>query len=347
MIDWPETVLSLDSTVKDAIQNLNHTGARIVLIRDSELNFLGIIVDGDIRRGVLNGVTLIDPVTKIINTDAKVVLPEVSRIDARRLMEDWNLTHLPIVDKAGKLCGLHSLADCHVNAACTNLFVVMAGGFGSRMGPKTKNTPKPMLEVAGKPMLEHLVVQAKRYGFVDFVFSIHYQGEVIEKYFGNGAHLGVQITYLREQHPLGTAGALALLEPVPTEPVVVCNADVISSIDFAAILDYHKNQRSAITVAVQKYELQNPFGVLKISDGQVEEIVEKPVTISMISAGIYVLEPDVIAGIPRDESCDMPNVLQDAISKQLKVIPFQLYEDWLDVGRPSDLNMAEDRTSKL
>jgi dTDP-glucose pyrophosphorylase len=347
MTNWTETIVSLDSTVQVAIRNLNDTGARIVLVADSESKFVGVVVDGDIRRGMLQGVTLNDQVAKIVNYDAKSVLPGVSRSDALKLMEAWNVSHLPVVDRAGKLCGLHSFMDTSCNATRTNLFVVMAGGFGTRMGAETTKTPKPMLEVAGKPMLEHLLTRAMKSGFVNFAISIHHHGEVIEEYFGDGSLLGIRIIYLREQHPLGTAGSLALLDPAPTEPVLVSNADLVSMVDFGALLDFHIDQCSDITVAVRDYELQNPFGVVRISDGKVDEIIEKPVTISKISAGIYVLEPSVVATILRHESRDMPSVLQGAISQDLTVTPFQLHEDWIDVGRQSDLIAAQNRISKL
>ena len=347
MKSWTECVLKSDSSVQEIIENLNQTLARIVLITDTEMVFVGIVVDGDIRRGMLQGVTLFDQVTKIINRNAKTILPGVSRSDAIKLMEAWNISHLPVVDDLGKLCGLHSILDASIHSNRTNLFVIMAGGFGRRMGMETSKTPKPMLEVAGKPMLEHLIIRAKKSGFVNFAISTHHQSEVIEEYFGDGSYLGVQISYLREQRPLGTAGSLGLLNPVPVEAVVVSNADLVSSVDFGALLDFHVNQCSDITMAVQDYELQNPFGVVRIANGKVEEIVEKPITTSKISAGIYVLEPSVIATISRDEACDMPSVLQGAISRQLRVTPFQLHEDWMDVGRQSDLITAKERIIKL
>ena len=347
MKSWTECVLKLDSTIREIIENLNQTAAGIVLITDSEMMFVGIVVDGDIRRGMLQGATLTDHSTKILIRNARTVLPGVLRSDALKLMESWNVSHLPVVDSAGKLCGLHSFMDTSFNAKRTNLFVVMAGGFGTRMGAETTKTPKPMIEIAGKPMLEHLLIRAMKNGFVNFAISVHHQGKVIEDYFGDGSLLGIRITYLREQHPLGTAGSLTLLNPAPTEPVVVSNADLVSTVDFGAVLDFHVNQCSDITIAVQDHELQNPFGVVRISDGKVVEIVEKPVISSKISAGIYVLNPSVIASIPQNETCDMPFVLQSAISRQLTVTPFQLHEDWMDVGRQSDLLAAKDRISKL
>jgi dTDP-glucose pyrophosphorylase len=333
--------------VQDAIQNLDDTGARIVLVTDSELKFVGVVVDGDIRRGMLQGATLADKVSTIVNHDARVVLPGVSRFDALKLMEAWNVVHLPVVNNVGKLCGLHSVADALSSGKRTNIFLIMAGGFGTRMGAKTTKTPKPMLEVAGKPMLEHLVLRAKKSGFVNFAISIHHQGKVIEDYFGDGSQLGIRITYLREQRPLGTAGSLTLLNPELTEPVVVSNADLVSAVDFGALLDFHTSHSCDVTLAVRNHELQNPFGVVRITEGKVVEIVEKPVISSKINAGIYVLNPSVIASIPRGEACDMPSILQSAISRQSTVVPFQLHEDWMDVGRQSDLVVAEARINKL
>jgi dTDP-glucose pyrophosphorylase len=347
MKSWTECVLTPDSTIKEIIENLNQTSARIVLIADSQMLFKGIVVDGDIRRAMLRGATLKDNATKIINRNAKTILPEVSRFNALKLMESWTVSHLPVVDSAGKLCGLQLAADSLFGGNRTNIFLIMAGGLGTRMGAETTKTPKPMLEVAGKPMLEHLIMQAKKSGFVNFAISVHHHGKVIEDYFGDGSLLGIRIAYLREQYPLGTAGSLTLLNPAPTEPVVVSNADLVSTVDFGAVLDFHVNQCSDITIAVQDHELQNPFGVVKVSHDKVIEIVEKPIISSKICAGIYVLDPSVIASIPRDESCDMPFVLQNALSRQLTITPFQLHEDWMDVGRQSDLIAAKNRISGI
>jgi dTDP-glucose pyrophosphorylase len=347
MTDWTEFTLSIDSTVYDAIRNLNDTGSRIVLVTSPEMTFEGVVVDGDIRRGLLKGATLDDKIANVINRDARVVLPEISRSEALKLMEVWNVSHIPIVNSAGLLCGVHSVTNALLSGNRPNTFLIMAGGFGTRMGVKTTKIPKPMLEVAGKPMLEHLVLRAKNCGFIHFAISIHHQGNVIEDYFRDGTQLGIQISYLREQRPMGTAGSLTLLSPVPTEPVLVCNGDLVSKVDFGALLDFHVKQCSDITIAVQDHELQNPFGVVDISEGKVIEIVEKPVVRSKICAGIYVLEPSVIAAIPGNEPIDMPFVLQSAISQHLTITPFQLYEDWMDVGRETDLIAAEDNFSKL
>jgi dTDP-glucose pyrophosphorylase len=339
MTDWKETILSLDSTVGDAIQNLNDTGARIVLVTDADLNFVGVIVDGDIRRGLLNGVTLTDHVTKIVNRDARTVFPGVSRSNALELMEVWNVSHFPVIDKKGKLCGLHSIVDASINATRTNLFVIMAGGFGKRMGVETTNIPKPMLKVAGKPMLEHLIIRAIKSGFMNFAISIHFQGEVIEKYFGDGSRYGIRITYLREERPLGTAGSLSLLNPLPTESIVVSNADLVSSVDFGALLDFHVIQGGDATMAVRDHEWQNPFGVVEISDGKVIEVKEKPINVSTISVGMYAFNPLVLKEIDFKTECDMPQLFEQLIRKGKVIVPFPVHESWNDVAAREDLDL--------
>ena len=337
MTDWKDAILSLDSTIHDAIQNLNDTGSRIVLVTDSELKFVGVVVDGDIRRGLLQGITLIDKVSKIVNYDARVVSPGVSRSDALKLMEAWKVSHLPVVDNAGELCGLHSRLDTSLNLSRENLFVIMAGGFGRRMGMETKETPKPMLEVAGKPMLEHLIIRAKKSGFFNFAISIHYRGEVIEGYFGDGSRFGVRITYLREERPLGTAGSLSLIVPFPSEPIVVSNADLVSSVDFGSLLDFHVSQGSDVTMAVRDYEWQNPFGVVEISGGSVVAIEEKPILVSTISVGMYVLDPSALQEIELDVQCDMPQLLEQLIRVKKRIVPFPVHESWADIAVIEDL----------
>jgi NDP-sugar pyrophosphorylase family protein len=254
-------------------------------------------------------------------------------------MKDWNVSHLPVIDKGGKLCGLHSIADASINATRTNLFIIMAGGFGRRMGVETTNIPKPMLEVAGKPMLEHLIIRAMKCGFVNFAISIHFQGEVIEKYFGDGSRFGIRIIYLREKRPLGTAGSLSLLNPLPTDSIVVSNADLVSSVDFGALLDFHVIQGGDATMAVRDHEWQNPFGVVKISDGKVIEVKEKPINVSTISVGMYAFNPLVLGEIDFKSECDMPQLFEQLIKKGKVIVPFPVHESWNDVAAREDLDL--------
>jgi len=341
MKNWKACTLNYESTVRDVIQNLNETSSRIVLIVNPEFNLMGIVVDGDIRRGMLNGVELTSHVTAIMNRSPITVSPESTRVDALAMMGTLQVSHIPIVDINNTLKGLHSFNETPAMGARENLFVVMAGGFGRRMGPLTSRTPKPMLEIAGKPILEHLIVRAKNSGFINFAIAIHYLGDVIENYFGDGSKLGVNIRYIREAEPLGTAGAIRLINPMPKEAFLVSNADLVSNVNFAALLDFHKDQNCDATMAVRAHQWQNPFGVVEIINGQITEIVEKPVINSNISAGIFVLEPKMIQLIKKDEFCDMPTLFQRLIEGKKRTFAFPIFEEWTDIGHKAELKSAQ------
>jgi dTDP-glucose pyrophosphorylase len=340
MIDWKRCVLGPNDSVQDAIRNLNETASRVVLIANEEMRFLGIVVDGDIRRGLLRGVTLADRLDTVMNHSAKTTLDDCSHIDALALMKELNIEHLPITDENGTLCGLFSNDSARLNPDRSNEFMIMAGGFGRRMGPETERKPKPMLEIGGKPILEHLIYRARDAGFVNFTISVHHLGRYIEEYFREGKRHRVRIKYVHEDQPLGTAGSIAYLDPRPDGPIVISNADLISKVDYGAILETHINGGNSMTVAVQDYHTQNPFGVARISNGLVIDVVEKPVSVSKILAGMYVIDPRIIDLVPRGRFMDMPDLIRIAIEMNLKVCPFQMYEDWMDVGQQNDLVAA-------
>jgi len=337
MAEWKSFVVSNLSSVKDAINTLNQTSAQIVLCIDKDMKFVGLVVDGDIRRGLINGVGLDDPIMMVANQKPYVVGPNKSRSEAIQLMETLRISHIPIVDDAGELCGLHAIGDPLVPELRENIFVIMAGGFGRRMGSRVTHAPKPMLLISGKPILEHLIIRARDSGFTQFVIAVHYLGEVVEQHFGNGSSLGVKISYLKEEFPRGTAGALTLLSPTPTLPVVVSNADLVSNVDFGSLLDFHESHSGDMTMAVREHEWQNPFGVVELSDGEVVGIKEKPLNVSTISVGMYVLDPTVLREIDFEEKYDMPQLIERLIKKGKHIIPFPIFESWADIANYEDL----------
>ena len=341
MNNWQACVLNQNCTVLDVIRNLNETSARAVLVVDSNQKFVGIVVDGDIRRGMLRGVVLTDQISEIINRDPITVSVDVKHVDARKMMETLKILHLPIIDPLGQLRGLHLFNELPTEIAIENLFVIMAGGFGRRMGSLTSDTPKPMLEIAGKPILEHLILRARNVGFRNFAIAVHYLGKIIEDYFGDGSRYGVNIKYLQETEPLGTAGALGLLEPAPGIPFLVSNADLVSNIDFAALLEFHNAQSCDATMAVRTHQWQNPFGVVEIADGQVYSITEKPIVRSNISAGIYVLNPSVIGFLDSAEPCDMPMLFQRLFDQNRRIFAFPIHEEWSDIGFKAELESVQ------
>jgi dTDP-glucose pyrophosphorylase len=337
---WRQATLPESSTIEQAIGNLDQSGIKIVLVVDKEKKLIGTISDGDIRRGLLKGLDLNIPIVNIVHHNALVVPPEMARDMVMQLMVANKIQQIPIVDQQQQLVGLHLWDEITTPPARTNLMVIMAGGKGKRLMPHTKNCPKPMVLVAGKPMLEHVIERGKSEGFNHFVLAIHHLGHIIESHFGNGERLGVKIDYLREQSPLGTAGALGLLNPSPRAPFVVTNGDVITDIRYGELLDFHNRYQASATMAVRIHEWQNPFGVVQIQGVEVVGFEEKPVARSHINAGVYVLSPDALHELIDETQCDMPTLFERLQAKDKRTVAYPMHEPWLDVGRPDDLLQA-------
>jgi dTDP-glucose pyrophosphorylase len=334
---WRQTILTAESTIGDAIGNLDRYGLRIVLIVSSEGEFIGTVSDGDIRRGLLKGLDMNSPIANVVHHNALVVPREMSRETVVQLMMANKIHQVPIVDELQKLVGLHLWDEVTTVPVRSNLMVIMAGGKGTRLLPHTENAPKPMVEVAGKPMLEHIIERGKLEGFTHFVLAIYHLGHLIEDYFGNGEHLGVQIEYLREQSPLGTAGALSLLIPRPESSFVVTNGDVMTDIHYGELLDFHERYKASATMAVRVHEWQHPFGVVHTEGVKIVGYVEKPITRSHINSGVYVLSPAVLGELSVNAACDMPTLFERLQANGKRTIAYPMHEPWLDVGRPNDL----------
>nr|WP_255558737.1 nucleotidyltransferase family protein [Polynucleobacter sp. AP-Kaivos-20-H2] len=337
---WSDTALSRESKIQDAIKCLDETGLKIVLVIDGSNKLIGTISDGDIRRGLLSGLQLDSGVHSIIHKNALVVHPELSRESVLQLMVVNKIQQIPVVDGDGNLVGLHLWDEVTVIEERKNLMIVMAGGFGKRLMPLTESCPKPMLPIAGKPMLEHIIERAKADGFVNFIISINYLGHIIKDYFGDGSRFGVQIGYLEEENPLGTAGALSLLGEEIDEPFLVTNGDVITDIGYGDVLNFHERHQADATMAVRLYELQNPYGVVRMEGTQIVGFEEKPVYRSHINAGVYVLTPRCLRFLTPNQYCDMPALFETIRERQKKVVAYPMFEPWLDVGRPNDLDLA-------
>ena len=313
---------------------------KIVLVVNEEGQLQGTISDGDIRRGLLKGLDLNSCIEEIIHHDALVVPPELGRDTVMQLMVANKIQQIPVVDQHQKVVGLHLWEDIATIPARTNMMLIMAGGKGTRLRPHTENCPKPLVKVSGKPMLEHIIERGKLEGFSHFVIAINYLGHMIEGYFGAGERLGVQIDYLREQSPLGTAGALSLLNKYPDAPFVVTNGDVITDIRYGELLDFHNRYEATATMAVRLHELQHPFGIVKIKGVDIIGFEEKPIARSHINAGVYVLSPETLDHLTVNIPCDMPTLFERLQVREKRVVAYPMHEPWLDVGRPEDLHWA-------
>jgi dTDP-glucose pyrophosphorylase/CBS domain-containing protein len=337
---WRTTVLPLNSSIKQSIAKLNDTGLQIVLVLDENDILLGTVTDGDIRRGLLRGLTLEDPIESVMRSNSLVVSPEMSRDIVLQLMHANRFRQLPVVDTSHKVLGLHFWDEISSAAERENLMIIMAGGLGTRLRPHTENCPKPMLPVAGKPMLERIIERAKTEGFGRFIISIQYLGHMIEDHFGNGERLGVQISYLKETTPLGTAGALGLLSPRPESPFVVTNGDVLSDIKYGELLDFHARHAAIATMAVSLHEWHHPFGVVHTQGVDIIGFEEKPVARTHINAGIYALSPEALSAMTANKHCDMPTLFEHLKTNGKRTVAYPMHEPWLDVGRPDDLSRA-------
>lgn len=344
---WRAALLHGGATLQDAIHNLNASSFQIALIVEADDTLIGTLTDGDIRRGLLNGLTLVSPIAPIVQRDALLVPPQIGREMVLELMKANRIHQLPVVDEDRRVIGLHLWDELITPAERPNLMVIMAGGEGTRLRPHTEGCPKPMLPVAGKPMLEHIIVRARGDGFRRFVLAVHYLGHMIEDHFGSGASWGVEIEYVREEKPLGTAGAIGLLRSRPQGPFLVSNGDILTDIRYSELLDFHVGHSAIATMAVRPHEWQHPFGVVHTEGVDIVGFVEKPVTVTHVNAGIYVLEPAALDALVPGEPCHMPALFERLKQRGQRTIVYPMHEPWLDVGRPHDLEQADGAVRRI
>ena len=336
---WHKAMLPAHATIGEAIRNLDQTAIKIILVVNDAGILEGTISDGDIRRGLIKGFDLNQPISNIANRNFLVVPPEISSELVMQLMTANKIQQIPIVNTQHQVVGLHLWDEITTPPSRSNQMVIMAGGLGTRLLPHTESCPKPLLPIAGKPILEHIIERAKLEGFNHFVLAIHHLGHMIEDYFASGEQLGVRIDYLREDSPLGTAGALGLLS-LPDAPFVVTNGDVMTDIRYGELLDFHTRYEAAATMAVRAHEWQHPFGVVQTSGVEITGFEEKPVVRSHINAGIYVLDPSALNYLLTNENCDMPTLFERLQANNQRTVAYPMHEPWLDVGRPDDLIRA-------
>jgi dTDP-glucose pyrophosphorylase len=338
---WQRALVEASATLQHTIRNLDESGMQIALVTSPDGALLGTVTDGDIRRGLLRGLGLDSHVERVMNREPLVVPATLGRDAVLQLMRANKLHQLPVVDEGRRITGLHLWDDLLVPTQRPNLMVIMAGGLGTRLRPLTDHCPKPLLQVSGKPMLEHILERAKGEGFRQFIFAVHYLGSMIESYFGDGSRWQVQIRYLKEESPLGTAGALGLLQPRPRESFVVSNGDVLTDIHYGELVDFHQRHAASGTMAVRLHEWQHPFGVVRTKGVDIVGFEEKPVQRTHINAGIYVLEPEALELLEVGEPCDMPTLFARLKQQTARTIVYPMHEPWLDVGREDDLHKAQ------
>ena len=303
MKNWKDIIVHPNQDFETLIRKLHDGGMQFAIVVNEKMEILGTVTDGDIRRALLKKFSMNISIKSVMNSKPITAKSSWSESDLIGVMKEKNLFHLPIVDNKNKVIGLKLLHDLINDKKIDNPVVIMAGGFGKRMMPLTKNLPKPMLKIKDKPLLESIITKFKENGFINFFISLHYKGEIIKKYFGDGAKWDVKINYLDEKMPLGTAGSLSLLKDYNiNKPIIVMNGDILSNINFRELIQFHNNKGNAITVCVKEHAIEVPFGVVKIKNECVEKIDEKPSKVFHVNAGIYVINPKLIRRLKEDST---------------------------------------------
>jgi len=307
---------------------------------------LGLITDGDVRRGIIRGVSLESPATEIMNATPTVATTSNSREEISSRMVELAVRHMPVADEHGVIVGVFVRSDFGSPGTVSTPVVLMAGGRGQRLYPLTKDVPKPMLPIGNMPLLEIILRNLAAQGFVNVIISVNYLAEVIMDHVGDGRAMGLNVSYLHEDKPLGTAGALAQLQGVIAETFVVMNSDLLTQVNLRRLLAFHQEQEANATVGVREYVFEVPFGVVNLDGSRVESMVEKPLHRSLVNAGIYAVEPAALSLLKQDEYCDMPSLLGLIMASKQAVSAFPIHEQWLDVGRPEDLAQARNDSER-
>lgn len=332
--------ISPEATVLMAIDVISRGGIQIALVVDSSRRLLGTVTDGDIRRAILRGEPLSQAVSRIMNSKPATGRPDEPKKALIERMKSRFLRQLPLLDANGKVVGIEIFDHLVSPTPQKNWVVLMAGGEGTRLQPLTQETPKPLLPIGSKPLLETIITNFQEQGFPRFYVAVNYKADMITDYFGNGEKWGIHIEYLRERQKLGTAGALTLIQETPSEPIIVMNGDLLTKVNFQQLLDFHRAHEARATCCVRTYDFEVPYGVVALDKENIVGIDEKPRQQFFVSAGIYVLDPSVLALLPKDQSFDMPQLLRAIIDRKEPVAAYPIREYWLDIGRMDDFQRA-------
>lgn len=340
MKSWEQVIIEPQTNLRDALAVIDRTGSQMALVVDGERRLLGTLSDGDIRRALLKGMTLTDAAHKAMHETPVCAQAGDDRASILAMMRRKGLHQMPVIDAARRVVGLETIVDFFDAPRRPNWVVIMAGGLGTRLGDLTRDTPKPMLQVGSRPLLETIVRHVAAQGFERIYLAVNYKAEQIEAHFGDGSALGIDIRYLRENQRLGTAGALSLLPETPETPLVVTNADLLTKEDFGHMVERHVESGADATMGVRPYEMQVPFGVVRERDGLIEAIEEKPLQRFLVSAGMYVLSPRTLELVPRESFFDMPSLFEALIGAGLRARSHLVRNYWLDIGRMPDFERA-------
>jgi dTDP-glucose pyrophosphorylase len=333
-------IVSPDAPISDAIAAIEVGQAQIALVADENLKLLGTVTDGDVRRALIRGESLSLPVESIMQREFRWLPASATEQFALDIMNRESLRQIPLLDDRGRVLKIFLIDNLTRPKDYQNTVLIMAGGKGERLYPLTQHCPKPMLKIGDRPLLQIVIEQCLESGFRNFCLSVNHLKEQIKDYFGDGSRWGIRINYLEEDKPLGTAGALGLLKEIAPGPILVINGDVLTRVNFGQLATFHEECGVSVTVCVREHLVEVPYGVVRTDKHRVLGIEEKPVFSQYISAGIYLVNQEILRLVPQNERLDMPQLLDEVLRKRLTIGAFPLHEYWLDVGLPENLEKA-------
>lgn len=340
-------LISPGATLREAVAQLDANATGILLVVDDERRLLGTVTDGDIRRALLAERGMNAPVGEIAFDSPTTVGPKAGEGRALRILNRRKIRHLPVVDEDGKLDGIHLLSELARRfgdaVELPISAVIMAGGMGTRLRPLTENTPKPLIHVGGKPILERTLDHLSEAGVQEVFITTRYLADQIEDYFGDGSDWDLRIVYVREEERLGTAGAVRLLQEQLNRPFLLMNGDLLTNFNVAEMLDFHIDNDAKMTVGVRHYEFQVPYGVAEVEGHLIKRLEEKPTYEFFVNAGLYILQPELIDGIPAGTYFDITQLIDQILSDDGRIVSFPIVERWLDIGRPEDVERANEK----
>lgn len=340
---WKKTFISKTTTIQQALEIINDGALRVAIVVDCENRLLGMVTDGDVRRGLLSNLALSDSVSLIMNSQPICALEGTTKENLVELMEEKQILSVPIVNQERMVVGLETLHGALTKNKFDNPVFIMAGGFGTRLRPLTDNCPKPMLKVGDKPILETQIRSFIKAGYSNFYISTHYMPEQIRQHFGDGSDYDVSISYVHEERPLGTGGALGLLpdEAHVNLPIIMINGDILTKVDYQRLMNFHLENDADATMCVREYDYQVPYGVINSDGNRITGMIEKPTQRFFVNAGIYVLSPKIVQSVAKNQKIDMPSLLDTHRVERDRIFMFPIHEYWLDVGQMDDFKKAQ------
>lgn len=334
-------LITENTTIREALKVIDDGTMRIAVVINDSKKLLGVINDGDIRRAILDGFDLNAPIREVYNKKPIYCSKKDSLEIIIKTAIKYKVYQIPIIDENHNLVDIEDLATLLMGVSKKNKVILMAGGLGTRLKPLTDGTPKPLLNVGTKPILQTIVENFVSFGFKDIIISVNYKADMIKNYFQDGKNFGANISYLEESKRLGTAGALSLIKEKIDKPFFVMNADLLTNVNFENLLNFHIEANSIATMCVREYDFQVPYGVIKTKNDKITSIEEKPIQKFFVNSGIYVLSPSILKNIPEDTFYDMPTLFNELIKEQKNVISFPIHEYWLDIGHIEDFQKAQ------